>query len=155
MVDHVLMSKWKACWFILQDSHDLPSEILSWHCCGTGPPATNIITGVDETTARSASPVYYSRPSSWYLEDTPRGARQQAFSSTAADLKQRGAHCRGYRQRRPRAATMPWPFCPSCGTVLDPPESGDILCAHCGLRTSYESKYTAPLSSSPRLPCLQ
>eukprot|EP00903_Cladosiphon_okamuranus_P012071 g11332.t1 len=34
---------------------------------------------------------------------------------------------------------MPWPFCPSCGTVLDPPESGDILCDHCGLRTSYES----------------
>ncbi|CAB1099779.1 unnamed protein product [Ectocarpus sp. 12 AP-2014] len=34
---------------------------------------------------------------------------------------------------------MPWPFCPSCGSVLDPPESGDILCDHCHLRTSYES----------------
>lgn len=37
-------------------------------------------------------------------------------------------------------AAMPWPFCPSCGTVLDPPESGDILCGHCGLRSSYESE---------------
>ncbi|CAN0440938.1 unnamed protein product [Ascophyllum nodosum] len=34
---------------------------------------------------------------------------------------------------------MPWPFCPTCGTVLDPAESGDILCDYCGLRMSYES----------------
>ncbi|CAM9852584.1 unnamed protein product [Discosporangium mesarthrocarpum] len=34
---------------------------------------------------------------------------------------------------------MEWPFCPSCGTMFEAPESGDIECSNCSFRTDFAS----------------
>ena len=33
---------------------------------------------------------------------------------------------------------MPWPFCSSCGTILDPPESDTIKCSYCSYSCKFE-----------------
>jgi len=33
---------------------------------------------------------------------------------------------------------MPWPFCSSCGTILDPPESNVVKCSYCAFSCKFE-----------------
>lgn len=32
-----------------------------------------------------------------------------------------------------------WPFCPQCGTIMDPPERDIVNCTHCPYSCSYEA----------------
>ena len=32
---------------------------------------------------------------------------------------------------------MSWPFCPQCGTILDPPDSDYVVCTTCSFKTLY------------------
>jgi DNA-directed RNA polymerase I subunit RPA12 len=33
---------------------------------------------------------------------------------------------------------MAWPFCPQCGTILDPPEVDKVVCSYCPFKCRYE-----------------
>jgi DNA-directed RNA polymerase I subunit RPA12 len=33
---------------------------------------------------------------------------------------------------------MTWPFCPTCGTILDPPEDNDVTCSFCSMKCKFE-----------------
>jgi DNA-directed RNA polymerase I subunit RPA12 len=33
---------------------------------------------------------------------------------------------------------MGWPFCPHCGTILDPPEIDEVKCSYCPFRSNFQ-----------------
>ena len=33
---------------------------------------------------------------------------------------------------------MSWPFCPDCGTILDPPELEDVKCTYCPFKAKFK-----------------
>jgi DNA-directed RNA polymerase I subunit RPA12 len=33
---------------------------------------------------------------------------------------------------------MGWPFCPHCGTILDPPEFDEVKCTYCSFQSKFQ-----------------